>query len=281
MFGVSTPLKFGSLVVGDLVTLEENKGEHTITSLHSRGSVFYRSFDNRTKLIASNVDHVYLLTAPPPLFNSTWLDRAITAAFSHGMSCSLILNKCDLTYPESLLSATEVYQKIGVPVVSMSVTTNSGVLSFKKMLCDEPHRMVLFCGISGVGKSSLLNALLPEAERKIGELSDKSGHGKQTTSLAHGFSLNLRERGAPLFVIDAPGLQNFGLSHLTVREALLGFPEFIRWSQECRFSTCTHSHEKECGVQHALEQGNVLSSRYNSYLNILHELVHVEENRYK
>jgi ribosome biogenesis GTPase / thiamine phosphate phosphatase len=262
--------KFDGVMLGDRVELTKEQEGFTVSHLYERSNTLSRSYFNRTKHIAANIDHLFIVTAPPPLFNTHFVDRVLTAAFQQGIATSLILNKVDLKN-QAAKDLVEVYQALGLSVLETQAKTGVGIDSFTQSLHDNTLKITVFCGISGVGKSTLLNALIPGAARETGDVSRKTGQGRQTTSQSEAYTLE-RSGMAPLFVVDTPGVQNFGLTHLQESDVRDAFPDFLRYHHECRFHNCLHLQEEECGVKAALKSGNVAHSRYESYLHIIEEI---------
>lgn len=265
--------------VGDLVeyapTLDgkPNKGRSSqivVQRLLPRTNCLKRSFGKKTKLLAANVDHLYLVAAPSPALNTRALDRVLIAATHAGIPTTLVVNKLDLAGPYQQIVATlNVYRAIGVPLLEVSVHMGKGLPEFTAEATATDRRVIVLTGISGVGKSSLLNAILPGLDVRTQEVSRKTGQGQQTTSQAVGHRLD-RPGSTPLMVVDLPGIQQFGVCHLTEHEMRAGFPEFANF--QCRFANCTHTSEPECGVLAGLSSGSIAEFRYDSYCGMLEEL---------
>jgi ribosome biogenesis GTPase / thiamine phosphate phosphatase len=264
----------GSVVPGDYVVLDISDKNVQILELCDRRNILQRSYFEKTKIIASNIDNLYITTAPPPLFNTFFIDRIITEAVFQKIPCSIILNKIDLKYDgqEQVNAILNVYLKYyGIKTFHISVYTREGLDNLMQSIhATNAFRFVAFCGVSGAGKSSLINTLVPGALRKTGALSQKSGQGAQTTSDPYAVKY-IHSKGS-LFLLDCPGIQNYGLFHLDKTIVRTLFKDFMEASQHCQFRDCMHMYEKECGVKKALEEGRLISSRYESYLNIILEL---------
>ena len=178
----------------------------------------------------------------------------------------VILNKVDLYRDEcadEIADFRRIYEGAGYPVIETSAVTGEGVETLR---ADMAGKVILFSGESGVGKSSLVKALDPSLDPKVGRISDVHLQGKHTTSLYEMYPLS-----GGGYVIDTPGLRGFGLVHLEKEEIPLYFPEMLRASRECRFTPCTHTHEPGCAVKAAVEAGTISAERYNSYLGMLEE----------
>ena len=164
----------------------------------------------------------------------------------------------------------EIYEGAGYPVVEVSAHTGEGVDELRKMLGGN---VSLFSGVSGVGKSSLIKALDPSLDPKVGEISDAHEQGRHTTTFYEMYKVNMDSDSeeASGFIVDTPGLRGFGLVDLKKEEIALYFPEMLRVSDECRFAPCTHTHEPGCAVKEAVENGEISYDRYSSYLGMLDE----------
>jgi ribosome biogenesis GTPase / thiamine phosphate phosphatase len=266
------------LVVGDQVRMRPDpdpQGHPLIDERVPRRNHLFRSYLGKTKSIAANVDHLFVVSAVDPLFNTIFIDRLIVACHVEGIACSLIINKVDLGIATTEELARP-YSEIGIPLLWVSAKVRMGIEGLMEQLWNTSLNLVVFSGISGVGKSSLLNVLIPEASRTTGEVSAKTGKGKQTTSQSFAYRLK-REAQPCLYVVDSPGVQHFGLTHLTKRQVAEGFAEFGRYVPECEFRDCAHLEERRCAVKDAVERGYIATSRYSSYLHILEEIASARE----
>lgn len=245
--------KFLDTVVGDLVTLNE---EHVVIERAPRKNLLKRSIEEKQKNLVANLDLLLVITAPPPLFNTKVIDRMLVGARSEGIKTALIFNKIDLgIFKPKGYELEETFE--------LSAKFEMGLESLIDFISPFSH--IALCGVSGVGKSTLLKKLVPSASTRIGEISQKTGHGKQTTSEAIGYLRNDSQ-----LITDLPGVQSFGLTHLSTEELRLSFPEFLTY--QCRFRDCSHRDEPECQIKNALKEGSIAESRYYSYLEILTEL---------
>ena len=253
------------LVVGDGVTLEMRGEDGVIVAVHARRNSLLRKapMKNRAQILAANVDQALLVfAAVEPEPKPGLLDRFLVACHLAGIEAVITMNKNDqgLERVEEWLSA---YEELGYRVLRVSARTGWGLGVFKRLLVD---RTTLFCGPSGVGKSSLLNAVYPGFRLKVGSLSESTGKGRHTTSMAE--LMPLPYGG---FVVDTPGLKEFGVWDATTEELEGAFPEIASRAGRCRFPNCTHQNEPECAVLAAVEAGEIDDSRLNSFRKILAE----------
>lgn len=263
------------ITVGDTVTYTIDRGEAFITKVLPARNYLTRAYRERKKKLAANLDRVFIVTATAPLFNEIFVDRIIAVATREEIPCTLIVNKTDLDL-ESTLPLVQTYERLGIPVLYTSARLGEGMSAVEAALADPRLQIVALAGVSGVGKSSILNHLVPAAESRTAEVSHRTGQGKQTTSQSRGYSYN-RSTAPPLLIIDLPGIQKFGVTHLTKREAAESFFEFRERSLECRFSDCSHTAEDECGVKDAVDAGTIALSRYVSYLDMIDEIESARE----
>ncbi len=255
-----------SLVVGDEVSVEMDDDEGVIVAVQPRHTCLLRRApgSNRPQVLAANVDQALVVFAarhPEP--KPALLDRFLVACHLAGIEPIITINKVDqgLDLVESWLPS---YARLGYPVLKVSSRTARGLGELKRRL---PGRTTLFCGPSGAGKSSLLNAIYPGFRLKVGSLSEATGKGRHTTSRAE--LMPLPYGG---FVVDTPGLREFGL-HGTTRAKIEGaFPELMRHAVACRFSDCSHDHEPGCAVRAAVDAGEVHGNRLRSFHSMLGDL---------
>jgi len=253
------------LVVGDGVTLEMRGEDGVIVAVHARRNSLLRKapMKNRAQILAANVDQALLVfAAVEPEPKPGLLDRFLVACHLAGIEAVITINKIDqgLEKVERWLPA---YEELGYRVLLVSARTGWGLGVFKRLLVD---RTTLFCGPSGAGKSSLLNAVYPGFRLKVGSLSESTGKGRHTTSMAE--LMPLPYGG---FVVDTPGLREFGVWEATTEELEAAFPEVASWSGRCRYPNCTHQHEPECAVLAAVEAGEIAEGRLKSFQKILAE----------
>ncbi len=245
--------KFLDTVVGDQVTVNE---ENVIVDRRERKNLLRRSFEERQKNLVANLDLLLVITAPPPLFNTKIIDRMLVGAHAENIKTALVFNKCDLN--DCVTTGYEFETKFEV---SAKFEKNLDVL-FEFI---QPFSHIALCGVSGVGKSTILKKLIPSAQAKTSEVSERTGQGKQTTSEAVGYM-----RGDSQLITDLPGVQAFGLTHISAEELRFAFPEFAQ--VKCKFRDCSHRAEPGCLIKDALESGSIARFRYDSYIEILSEL---------
>ena len=256
-------------VVGDHVTITpQGTEEGVISKVLEQRNLLYRSDDARVKHFAANVDQLLIVVAPEPIFSEDLLGRALVAAHSADIAPIILLNKSDLV--ALLPRARERLAPLiaaGMQVMEVCATQPEQIQATLGPLLQ--NRCNLLLGQSGMGKSTLLNALVPEAQAHTQEHSQALGTGKHTTTSTRLYHL---PNGGDL--IDSPGFQAFGLYHLTSTEIEQGFPEFSAAVKHCRFYNCTHRHEPGCGVLAALAQGEISAERHELYKRILAENEH-------
>jgi ribosome biogenesis GTPase len=188
----------------------------------------------------------------------------LVAAESSNISAVIVINKSDIGNSEEIDYWKEIYEECGYTVIVTSVIDNIGLLTLKEEIANSTS---LFCGQSGVGKSSLLNALYPHLDFRVGEVSEQTNKGKHTTVASV-----LREAEKNTFIIDSPGIREFAPFGLKKEDLAHYFIEFRTYISDCKFSTCTHFHEPECAVKVAVEKEEISDERYFSYLNILENI---------
>ena len=255
------------VAVGDRVTVD---GEGWITDIDDRRNYIIRKSINLSKqshIIAANVDQALLVvTVNYPQTSTTFIDRFLASAEAYRVPVILVFNKADLLtadeahYQQLLIN---LYQTIGYECRVISAETGEGVDELKTLL---PGKITLLSGNSGVGKSTLINRLVPGVNLRTAEISDAHNTGQHTTT----FSEMIRLEGGG-WVVDTPGIKGFGTFDMEPEELTSYFKEIFRFSQDCRFSNCTHTHEPGCAVLKALEDHYISQSRYQSYLSMLND----------
>ncbi len=221
----------------------------------------------KQKIIAANIDQILIVCAPLPELNEGLLDRYLVAAALTEIKPVIVLNKTDLLDKKQRLHYRErlsIYQQLGYPIIYTSAHEDEAFNQLSERLREQTSILV---GQSGVGKSSLLNRLLPEVNARIGEVSDATGKGRHTTTTARLY--HLPDSGA---LIDSPGIREFGLWNVSPKQLAQGFPEFVERKDECRFRDCQHRNEPGCAILEDVENGEISASRHASYLRILASL---------
>lgn len=225
------------------------------------------NLSRQSHVIAANVDMAFAVVSLYfPEIKLPFLDRMLVTCEVYGIPVTIVLNKVDLyreEAPQAVADFIDIYTNAGYRVVCTSARTGEGVDELRRLTGGN---VCLFSGESGVGKSSLIKALDPSLDPKIGRISDVHLQGKHTTSLYEMY--RLRTGG---WVIDTPGLRGFGLVNLEKEEISRYFPEMLKISENCRFTPCTHTHEPGCAVKEAVEDGRISPERYSSYLGMIEE----------
>lgn len=264
------------VAVGDRVTVLEN----FITEIEDRRNYIIRKSINLSKqshIIAANVDQALLVvTVDYPQTNTTFIDRFLASAEAYRVPVILLFNKTDLL-SDNLLHYQQMmitlYESIGYECHAISATTGEGVDDLRPLL---EGKITLLSGNSGVGKSTLINRLVPGANLRTSEISNAHNTGQHTTTFSEMIKLpSSREEGlgveANSWLIDTPGIKGFGTFDMEPEELTSYFREIFRFSKDCRFSNCTHTHEPGCAVLQALEDHYIAQSRYQSYLSMLED----------
>lgn len=263
------------VAVGDRVTIEESQdGTAYITEIHPRKNYIIRRASNLSKeahIIAANLDQAFLIvTLTHPETSTTFIDRFLSTAEAYRIPAVIVINKTDLlTDPESreLLDAvTYLYTSIGYKVMHTSAREGTGIQELREALAGK---ITLMSGNSGVGKSSLINDIIPSLNLKTAEISATHLTGMHTTTFSEMFPL---PTGG--YIIDTPGVKGFGTIDYDKYEVAHFFPEIFKVSANCRYGNCTHTHEPGCAVRQALDDRLISQSRYASYLSILDDLDH-------
>ena len=266
------------VAVGDRVEIIRNQeGTAFITSICDRKNYIIRKSSNLSKqshIIAANVDQAFLIvTVDYPQTSTTFIDRFLASAEAYNVPVTIIFNKVDLFKGDKeryLDMMVNLYETVGYTCLKVSAETEEGLQQLLPLL---EGKITLFSGNSGVGKSTLLNKIVPGAELRTAEISDAHNTGMHTTTFSEMLSL-----GDGGWVIDTPGIKGFGTFNMEPEEICGYFKEIFRFSKDCRFSNCTHTHEPGCAVRQAVEDHYIAESRYASYLSMLDDK---EEGKYR
>lgn len=260
-----------ALVTGDRVKwqADPNTGLGIITAIHSRESLLTRPDRyHKVKPVAANVSLIVIVFASFPEVAPSLIDRYIVACADADIPALLVLNKADLIQDnDPILSLMQEYQALGYEV--MQCQSNGDLTALADRLAGET---VAFVGQSGVGKSSLINALVPDAAQKTNIISENSALGQHTTT-----STRLIAFGEGAALIDSPGIREFGLWHLNPDKVQQGFPEIENLLGHCQFRNCTHKHEKQCALRLASQSGEILQRRLDSYLRLTDEIMEAQQ----
>ncbi len=260
------------VAVGDIVQVEDKGGDAPVVgAVEPRKNYIIRRASNLSKefqIIAANLDQaVLVVTLTNPVTSTIFIDRFLATAEAYQVPAVLAFNKVDLLTTDELRQQLEelkaLYEGIGYPVITMSAATGDGADSLRELLAGK---MSLLSGNSGVGKSSIINLMVPDAHVRVGDVSQAHHKGMHTTTFSE--LLDLPGGGA---IIDTPGVKAFGTIDFERAQVAYYFPEIFNASSECRFNNCTHTHEPGCAVLDAVERGDISSSRYASYMSILEE----------
>jgi ribosome biogenesis GTPase len=260
------------IAVGDWVDYELEETSDSVTgtihNIHERKNYIVRksvNLSHQMHIIASNIDRVFLLiTINNPPTTTNFIDRFLVTAEAYGIETILVFNKID-TFDETTLDEQlylqHIYQEIGYQCLRVSSTEMKGIEELKALMIDK---VSMFSGHSGVGKSTLVNALEPNLHLKTKVISEQSMQGQHTTTFAEMYDLSFDAR-----IIDTPGIKGFGIVDMEKEEISGYFPEFFKLKDQCKFNNCLHKDEPHCAIKKALENDQISWSRYKSYLKIL------------
>lgn len=260
------------IAVGDIVDYELDQTSDTVTGtihkIHERKNYIVRKSVNLSKqlhIIASNIDQVFLLvTINNPPTTTSFIDRFLVTAEAYGIEAIIVFNKID-TYDDATLDEQlylqHIYEEIGYQCLRISSVEKKGIDKLKEMMIGK---VSMFSGHSGVGKSTLVNALEPSLNLKTKTISEQSKQGQHTTTFAEMYDLTFDAK-----IIDTPGIKGFGIVDMEKEEVSGYFPEFFKRQDQCKFNNCLHKDEPHCAVKAALENDEIAWSRYRSYLQIL------------
>jgi len=260
------------VAVGDMVDFNVNDdGTGIISEIKGRENYIPRQATHGKRgeqILVANVDRAWVVqSVKEPKLNTGFTDRFLVTCEAYEVPAGLVINKMDLANKKAagfIEMISELYRSIGYPVLNTSIKDDDSLAVLIKNLKGKTS---VFIGPSGVGKTSLLNVIDPELNLKVGEISSYSQKGKHTTTFARLVPLQ-----AGGYIVDTPGIREFGIVNIEKSELSLFFPEMIEPRENCKYYNCTHYHEPDCGVAEAYQQGKIDPGRYESYLNILESL---------
>lgn len=258
----------GQLVTGDRVIWRRSRDSGVVVAVLDRHSELLRPNNHgELKPVAANIDFIVIVIAVEPYAHANLIDRYLVAAEASNIEPVLLLNKADLLNDDNrqrLEPLLERYRSLGYRTLQASTASSHGLDELKTLLADH---ISVFVGQSGVGKSSLINSLLPSADLRVGALSEQSRKGRHTTTTARLFHF---PDGGDL--IDSPGIREFALWHMTEDQVLNGFRELAQLQGHCRFRDCRHEQEPGCAFLEAVENGSISEQRFSSYRQILNSM---------
>lgn len=251
------------LACGDRVKVKlTGPSEGVVEQLEPRSSLLYRSNSFRSKMLAANVSQAVIVLATQPSFYEELLNRCLVACEAAGVKAVIVLNKCDLENAEDVMSRLQDYAALGYTIQPLSARDD--IAPLRQWLAGETSVLV---GQSGMGKSTIVNALLPDKMVRTQEVSTVLDSGKHTTTAAHLYHLDATSK-----LIDSPGLQEFGLHHLDGEQLELAFIEFRPYLGKCRFNNCRHLKEPDCAIRAAADAGAILPRRFAYYQQLRQEI---------
>ena len=277
----TNPVAVGDRVMVNIEEKEERREDRFgwITDIEDRRNYIVRKSINLSKqshILAANVDQAFLIiTVSRPQTSTTFIDRFLASAEAYRIPVYLIFNKTDLLdedllrYQEAMIN---LYEAIGYECRQISAATGMGIEELRPLL---ENKITLLSGNSGVGKSTLINLLIPHANQRTAEISDAHNTGMHTTTFSEMIEL---EPNSQSYIIDTPGIKGFGTFDMEPEELTGYFKDIFHFAKDCRFSNCTHTHEPGCAVRKALEDNYIAESRYQSYLSMLDDK---EEGKYR
>lgn len=259
------------IAVGDRVSIvENNEGTALITEIEDRKNYIIRRSSNLSKqshILAANIDLCFLIvTINHPVTSTVFIDRFLASAEAYRVPVNLIFNKTDVYTEEEteyMDALIDLYNHIGYPGLKISALEKDGIEALQEKI---KGKITLFSGHSGVGKSTLINTLIPDTGLKTGAISGYHGKGMHTTTFSE--MIELSQGG---FIIDTPGIKGFGTVDMEKDEIFHFFPDIFKFSKDCRFHNCIHINEPDCAVRAAVEKHYISESRYKSYLNMMEE----------
>ena len=261
-----TRRRLGDVAVGDKVRWmpSEDGGQGRVEEVLPRSTTLVRpAYGGKTRVVAANLDRIFIVISPSPAPDWLLVDQYLAVCEFRHIEAEIVCNKIDLADNGTLPELAD-YARIGYPIHSVSARNGIGVAKLKHTLYGHCS---MLAGQSGVGKSSLTNALLPEKNLRVGEISERSGLGRHTTTAATLYPL---PEGGDL--IDSPGVAVFGLAEIKGQDLAWGYREFQPLIAQCRFNDCRHINDKDCAVRGAVENGEIGPARYQRYLKLLEKL---------
>ncbi len=260
------------IAVGDYVEISINEdGTGSIEEIKERENYITRQATHGRQgeqILAANIDQALVIqSVRKPKIKEGFIDRFLVTCEAYRLSPVIVINKMDLAGEKGQLyvdDLVELYESLGYRILTTSIEKTDSLTALKDQLRDQTS---VFIGPSGVGKTSLLNEIDPDINRRVGDISDYSQKGKHTTTYAKLLPLHFGG-----YLVDTPGIREFGLVNIEPWELSLFFPEMMEPREQCKFNNCTHSHEPDCGVIEAFENGDIDAGRYRSYLQMLESL---------
>lgn len=260
------------VAIGDYVDFTPSQDNTAlITSIDERRNYIVRKSTNLSKqshILAANLDQCLLIvTVNHPVTTTTFIDRFLATAEAYSIPAVIVFNKTDLYDSDDnlmLQGMIRLYETVGYPCLAVSAKTGEGMGGVVSRLCGK---VTLVSGNSGVGKSTFINRLIPGLDLKTSDISDAYNTGKHTTTFSEMYALDEPDS----FIIDTPGIKGFGSFDMSKEEVGHYFKEIFRFSSDCRFNNCSHTHEPGCAVREAVERHDISESRYNSYLSMLND----------
>ncbi len=263
----TNPVAIGDYV--DFTPLQDNTA--LITSIDERRNYIVRKSTNLSKqshILAANLDQCLLIvTINHPVTTTTFIDRFLATAEAYSIPAVIVFNKTDLYDKDDnmmLQGMTQLYETVGYQCLAVSAKTGEGM---DEVFSSLRGKVTLVSGNSGVGKSTFINRLIPGLDLKTNDISDAYNTGKHTTTFSEMYALDEPDS----FIIDTPGIKGFGSFDMSKEEISHYFKEIFRFSADCRFNNCSHTHEPGCAVREAVERHDISESRYNSYLSMLND----------
>ncbi len=260
--------KKSDIVVGDLVRWQPTGDAGVIEGIETRKNLLFRQDEWRTKSFAANLDQILIMVAAEPVFSESQLTRALIAAKAAGIAALIGFNKTDLPTAAAARQRLAPYVGMGATVIDLALKTQPEA-SRATLLHHLNGRVTLVLGPSGMGKSTLINLLVPEAAAVVGEISQALNTGRHTTTSSTWYWLDAQRQAA---LIDSPGFQEFGLRQIGPEQLAQLMPDYAAALGQCKFHNCSHRHEPGCGVRAAIERGDITPSRQRIYESLFDEL---------